>query len=223
MWRQATEFRPATDHDDDTPAPITSARLEALSDGVLAIAATLLIFLVRGPAPSETVGHWVTHSWIQFATYVVSFFTIGITWVNHHGLFHVVRRVDRPLLFLNLGLLLTFGFLPLATSVVGTRSGDPDASVFYSAVLFLGASWFVLMWWHLRRNPHLLTPAARGRTGASLRRSATGPVCYLVAIGIALLSSRSALALDALVAAMFVWPPRHLRVTPDRRAGAEPD
>ena len=106
------------------------ARLEAFSDGVFAVAITLLALdlAVAGPGHGA-LGRQLTDRWPSYAAYVVSFFVIGITWVNHHELFKTFARVDRALLFLNLLLLLFIAAIPFATSTMAAylRTGGADA------------------------------------------------------------------------------------------------
>jgi uncharacterized membrane protein len=96
-----------------------TTRLEAFSDGVFAIAITILVLNLRVPPPALAhggrLGHLLLGLWPNYASYVVSFLVIGIIWVNHHVLFHHVGRVDRPLLFVNLLLLLFVVAIPFPT------------------------------------------------------------------------------------------------------------
>src|SRR6266850_2199124 len=96
-----------------------TTRLEAFSDGVFAIAATLLVLELRVPAESADLGAALTHLWPAYAAYLVSFLTIGIIWVNHHTLLEHCRRVDRRFLYLNLLLLIAVGIVPFPTALVG--------------------------------------------------------------------------------------------------------
>jgi uncharacterized membrane protein len=86
---------------------VTTTRLEAFSDGVLAIAITLLVIEIRPPAlhQGETLAHALWAQWPSYVAYLVSFLTIGVIWLNHHRVFTQVVRVDGPLLLLNLNLL----------------------------------------------------------------------------------------------------------------------
>src|ERR1700712_5498255 len=96
-----------------------ASRLEAFSDGVLAIAITLLILDVRvEQPPGESLAIALRHALPEIAAYGASFLQIGIIWVNHHALFRVVQRVDQLLLLLNLVLLSTVAFLPLPTRLL---------------------------------------------------------------------------------------------------------
>src|SRR5947207_11336647 len=96
-----------------------SSRLEAFSDGVFAIAATLLVLELRVPPDSPDVVAALLQLWPAYAAYLVSFLTIGIIWVNHHTLLEHCRQVDRRFLYLNLALLIAVGIVPFPTALVG--------------------------------------------------------------------------------------------------------
>ncbi len=194
-----------TELEQDT-SPLSTARLEAFSDGIIAIAATLLILEVHKPGDGQSIPFWLRHHWVEIDAYLIAFVTIGIMWVNHHMMFHLVRRVDRTLLFLNLGLLAMIAFLPLPTAIAGERYDDPGSVAFFSACFALNGCWFLLIWWHLHRHPDLLEPAARDTTARALRRTAIGPVAYTAATLTALAAPEVALALNAAIAAYFVLP-----------------
>src|SRR5690348_14514377 len=107
-------------------------RVEAFSDGVLAVAITLLVLNLKidtGRSDRPSVAFQLRENWPSYAAYVVSFLVIGVIWVNHHALFAQVVRVDRVLLFLNLVLLMFVTTIPFTTSVLaGTlRDGGSDA------------------------------------------------------------------------------------------------
>jgi hypothetical protein len=123
---------------------VTTSRLEAFSDGVLAIAITLLVIEIRPPAlhQGETLAHALWAQWPSYVAYLVSFLTIGVIWLNHHRIFDQVIRVDGPLLLLNLNLLLWTALIPFPTAVVAEHLGDGGeaartASALYSGVLLV--------------------------------------------------------------------------------------
>ena len=94
-------------------------RLEAFSDGVFAIAVTLLVLDLGVPAPGiGSLGHELLAQWPSYAAYVISFLTIGIIWINHHAAFSRLRVVDHSILMWNLALLLTVSVLPFTTSLM---------------------------------------------------------------------------------------------------------
>src|SRR5438445_568978 len=94
-------------------------RREAFSDGVFAIAATLLVLELRVPAGEGDLMRALIGLWPAYAAYLISFLTIGIIWVNHQTLLEHCRRVDRPFLYLNLFLLIAVGIVPFPTALVG--------------------------------------------------------------------------------------------------------
>ncbi len=100
---------------------MSKARLEAFSDGVIAVAITLLALDLTVPQPGhgELFAQLGDH-WPQFAAYAVSFFTIGIIWVNHHARVSMIAVVDRTVLFINLVLLMFVVLIPFATATMAT-------------------------------------------------------------------------------------------------------
>jgi uncharacterized membrane protein len=192
---------------------VESGRLEAFSDGVFAVAITLLVFNLAVPGPGHgngPLGGQLTSHWPSFAAYVVSFLTIGIIWVNHHTLFQTFSRVDRVLLFLNLLLLFFIVSIPFATATLASylRAGGPDAGLaaaIYEAV-FLGMSlaFGALFWWSIRRE-HLKTPLTGAQARVALIRFAGGNVAYAVAIGVAFLSAPASLVISALLAVYYMF------------------
>lgn len=188
-------------------ANITPARLEAFSDGVIAIAATLLVLDVRAPLSKTDVWSGLGHEWPALAAYAISFLIIGIAWIHHHNLFHQVRHVDRTMLYLNLGMLLTIAFLPVPTATLGnhlTSDHAISAAFFYSVSLALASLWFTLLWNHLHSRPHLLHATARRAVGSARRRSLLGPAGYLVAALLALVTPVGSLILNGVVVLYFI-------------------
>jgi uncharacterized membrane protein len=190
---------------------VSRGRLEAFSDGVFAIAITLLVLEIDVPAAGGDLAHEVGQLWPSFAAYVVSFFTIGIIWVNHHTMLQQVERVDRTLLFLNLNLLLFVAFIPWPTAVLAQHLRDSAANQHLAAAMYagtflvMGFSFFSL-WWHARNAQLLhrdLDPIATRRL---VRRNAVGQFAYAVALGIAFLSAPASLILCGLVALYYVHP-----------------
>jgi len=188
-----------------------SGRLEAFSDGVFAVAITLLALNLavpgpgHGPLPRQLVDHWPS-----FAAYGVSFLTIGIIWVNHHTLFKNFAEIDRTLLFINLLLLFFVVAIPFATATIAAylSHGGADASlaavVFQSVFEGMSLSFGLLFWWSIRHE-HLriaLTPAG---ARAAVIRFGAGNIAYLVAIAVAFLSAAASLMVSGLVAVYYVF------------------
>src|SRR3954469_17222873 len=110
---------------------MSTDRLETFSDGVFEIAVTLLILEIGVPHVARgDLAHALVKLWPSYATYVVSFFTIGIIWVNHHSQFMQIERADRVLLFLNLYLLMWVAFIPFPTALLAEylRAGRTSTS-----------------------------------------------------------------------------------------------
>src|SRR6266568_6692942 len=108
-----------------------TGRVEAFSDGVFAIAITLLILIIEPPKSGVNLGHELLRLWPSYLAYAASFLTIGIMWVNHHTIFRHFARVDRPLLLLNILLLMLIAFVPFPTRVVAEHAlttGDRKAA-----------------------------------------------------------------------------------------------
>lgn len=190
-------------------------RLEAFSDGVFAIAITLLILDVRVPSGTEAgrLAHELGHIWPSYLSYLITFALIGIVWVNHHALMERVAVVDRGLLFINLALLGVVAALPFPAGMMGEFLADGGsngrvAGVIYSATMFVLGLTFVALWQHLLTHPQLLVETGDGVVRSARRRALTGSVVYVAAIVVALIDGRACLVVHALVAAWFILPDR---------------
>jgi uncharacterized membrane protein len=125
-----------------------SGRVEAFSDGVFAIAITLLVLDLRVSGEGPLL-HQLLHAWPHYFAYVVSFLTIGIMWMNHHTILGHVKRVDRPLLVLNLLLLMGIVAIPFPTTLVAEHLTDADgtvATVTYGLVMIVISAGFAALW-----------------------------------------------------------------------------
>ena len=128
-----------------------TARTEAFSDGVFAIAITLLIIEVHVPARehAETLGHELLRIWPSYLGYLTSFLTIGVMWINHHYVFELIARIDRTMLLLNTLLLMLIAFVPFPTAVLAQfveTGGARPAAILYGATLTLTAMTY-FAWW----------------------------------------------------------------------------
>ena len=204
------------------------SRLEAFSDGVFAVAITLLALnlTVAGPGGARLTHQLASH-WPAFVAYLISFFMIGIIWVNHHALVKTVKTVDRTLLFLNLALLLFVVLIPFATATVAeylsapaplTHGGQDTrvAMAVYGAV-FLGmsAGFGTIFEWTLH-GERVYQPVPRERHWAARARFVGGGLVYVVAIIVALVNAIAAFVLIALVAVYYI-----VERTPAAAAGTE--
>lgn len=178
-----------------------TGRLEAFSDGVFAIAITLLILDVRVPRPPAAgreafdLGHALVHLWPALLAYVTSFLSILVMWVNHHRIFTMIRRSDDAFLFWNGWLLLCVTFVPFPTSLLaeymgeGTREQLRMAAMVYAGHGLLVALAFTGVWRYATGGGRLLTP---GHMEVEIRRMADqyrwGPLAYALALATAVLS-----------------------------------
>jgi len=139
-----------------------TSRLETFSDGVFAIAATLLVleFAVKRGPHAPPLGHQLLTLWPAYLAYATSFLTIAIIWINHHHVMETIDRVDRTFLFITALLLLVVAFIPFPTRLVAQyleSSSDERAAVYaYGATLLLMAVVFNLLWWYAQRNRRLI-------------------------------------------------------------------
>lgn len=185
-----------------------TGRVEAFSDGVFAIAITLLILAV-GIEQAITIGslkHQLIHLWPAYVAYAVSFLTIGIMWVNHHQIFRHFMRVDRVLLLLNILLLMCISFVPFPTRVVAdhaTNGGDRQAAaVLYGSTLTITAICFFAVWYYGSRR--LLRPDTDMREVSGITRSyLPGAPTYAFATAIAFVNSVVSLILFAAIAIFY--------------------
>src|SRR5204862_3588165 len=143
------------------------SRLEAFSDGVFAIAATLLVLELRVPENGHDLPSELLHLWPAYAAYLVSFLTIGIIWVNHHTLLEHCRQVDRRFLYLNLALLIAVGIVPFPTALVGryilSAQGATAALVVYGLGAVLIAMAFTGVFLYATHDQRLVGDARESR------------------------------------------------------------
>jgi uncharacterized membrane protein len=201
---------------------VDSGRLEAFSDGVFAVAITLLAFnlAVSGPGPNHpTLAAQLANHWPAFVAYAISFATIGIIWVNHHTLFKNFSEIDRTLLFVNLLLLFFVVSIPFTTSTIADylREGGADASL--AAAIYQGVfecmsiSFTLLFWWAIRRG-HLRVALTPQQARQATIRFGIGNLGYIAGIGIAFISAPASLALSGLVAVYYIFEQTPVRAQP---------
>jgi uncharacterized membrane protein len=193
---------------------VSTNRLEAFSDGVLAVAITLLVLDIRVPSvgPHGSLASALGHQWPHYAAYITSFVTIGIIWINHHAMIGRLRVADHAILGLNLLLLLSIAFLPFATSLMAeylTRSnGQHLAAAVYSGAFLLMAIFFLILNRHilLAKSQMLATQIPEDRRRQILTRSIVGLGPYMVATALAPVSAYVSLGICSAVAAYYALP-----------------
>ncbi len=186
-------------------------RLEAFSDGVFAIAATLLVLAIRRP---DANGHLVQNLldlWPSYAAYATTFMLIGLIWANHHAMFVHIKTADRSLVFLNILLLANVSFLPFPTAILADalRTGHDQhvAAVLYGVTWTVGGVMFNAVWRYASHNRRLLAQQLTDDQARAISaRFLAGPTLYGVASLSALISAPIALTLFAALAIYF-WLP----------------
>ena len=189
-----------------------SQRLEALSDGVFAVAMTLLIVDIRVPSlvphPSfATLAVAVLRLWPHFASYAVSFLVVGLYWVSHHLIFDQVRRSDRGLMWLNMIFLLFVVVIPFSTALLGRYHDNRFAIIFYAAnLIFVGLS-LQLVWTYASTRHRLIDPALDDqiiRLGTA--RLLAVPIAGAAAAALTFVSVALGTAMYVLFLIAYSWP-----------------
>ncbi|HET9894735.1 MAG TPA: TMEM175 family protein [Streptosporangiaceae bacterium] len=212
---------------------IDSRRAEAFSDGVFAVAITVLVFNLIPIAKPGIRVHELLGGWPQYVSYVVSFLTIGIVWLNHHSMLSRLHKVDRAILVLNLLMLMAVVAIPFPTVLVAdnlgpgsTDQGARLATVVYGLVMIAMSIGFSGMWVYLSTHQHLIARPLRSPLQAWIRFSA-GLVGYVAATLIAFVSPKASLAIYGVIAVYYLFenlPDPEAEVTDGERpagAGAE--
>ena len=191
-----------------------TVRLEAFSDGVIAIAITLLVIEITVPhvEGSERLASALVDQWPSYVGFILSFITIGIMWMNHHTMFKDIERCDHVLIGLNLLLLLAIAALPFSTAVLAEYLDQNDdsrttATMVYGGAFTATAVVFNALWLyasHGRRliDRHVSDVRVRQRT----LRFIPGPVLYAGGVGLALLTPWLTLALYTAMAVLYLLP-----------------
>ena len=190
-------------------------RLEAFSDGVFAIAITLLVLEIRVPSrdqladPAELIKA-LGALWPSYVGYLLSFVTIGIIWANHHNLFRLVGRVSHGLVLANLLLLLTVGFVPFPTALLAATLETPSAQIgvlVYAATFIAVAVAFNVLWYEIRTRPGVLRPDVEAWSIAAISRSyRLGPPGYMLAFVGALISPVLGMAVIVVLTVLYLLP-----------------
>ena len=181
-------------------------RLEAFSDGVIAIIITIMVLELKVPHGTD----WQALAPLLpvFLSYLLSFVYVGIYWNNHHHLYHAARRVDGRVLWANLHLLFWMSLIPFVTGWMGENHYAPLPVALYGAVLLMCA----IAWW-IMQQALLCLPGNRTRLSEALGGDIKGkisPLCYLLAIGLAWYQTWLAGALYLAVALMWLVPDRRI-------------
>ena len=185
---------------------MSKGRLEAFSDGVIAIIITIMVLELRPPegASLESLGVLLP----TFLSYLLSFALLGTYWNNHHHLLQAAKVIDARVLWANLHLLFWLSLFPFGTAWVGHSNFAPFPVAAYGVLLFLaGAAYFVLVRMLLRVHGQ---PAALAEAIGRDVKGKLSSVLFIVAIPVALVAPAASLAIDAAVVVMWIVPDRRM-------------
>jgi uncharacterized membrane protein len=186
-----------------------TSRLEAFSDGVFAIAATLLVLEIGVDHVSgDRLGNALLDLWPSYLAYATSFLTIGIIWINHHYCVETIARADRTLMFLNILLLLTVAFIPFPTKLVADylqQAGERTAVYAYDATFVLMAVIYSSWWRYASTNRRLIAADVPDSTVRAITRAFNpGVPMYVATLLIAIVSPLASVFLNLAIAAFYL-------------------
>jgi uncharacterized membrane protein len=189
-----------------------TTRIEAFSDGVFAIIITLLVLeihvpQVQGKDTSTALAHSLLAMAPKFLTYILSFVVVCIWWVAHHHLFHVLKRSDRGLLWLNSLFLLWLAFIPFPTALMGDFPGERIAVIGYGTVTTLAAVSFTFMRYYVFCLAKLVDKRIdRSLLKSAMLKSVLNPLFHAMAVLLAFVDIRLSIALYIILPLMFFIP-----------------
>jgi len=185
-----------------------TARVEAFSDGVFAIAITLLVLEIHvPPSDDKRLVAELLKLWPSYLAFLASFMTIGIMWLNHHRLFTLIKTSDDGLIVINLAVLLGITWIPFPTALVAEhlkRAEGVAAGVLYASSFAVIAVMYNLMW---RYAVKMKLCAVDVDVGAITRQYSIIPVMYFVLVGVAFINGTAVLIASAVYAVYFSMPP----------------
>jgi uncharacterized membrane protein len=186
-----------------------TARMEAFSDGVFAIAATLLVLEIGvGTGADQHLGRALVDLWPSYLAYATSFLIIGIIWVNHHECMACMARVNRTMLFINVVFLMVVAFIPFPTKLVADhlqKSGE-HAAVYAYVITLIAMSVLYNVWWRYARHDRRLIAQSvpQSRVDAISRAFDPGAALYLIVLVVAFFSPLASVILTLILAAFYI-------------------
>lgn len=190
-----------------------TTRLEAFSDGVIAIVITLLIFEIKVPVINEFSNAGVINAIVgilpNLVGFLVSFVTVAIFWVNHHHFFHAIIKSDAGLLWYNNHLLFWITIIPFATAFLGNYPTIPLVIAMYGFVLFMAALAFLVMNWHVSFKTNLLPESVSYEVKLKeFRRAFLGVIVYGLAVPAVFIHPYISYAIFIMVPLYYFLPTR---------------
>jgi len=193
---------------------VSTVRLESFSDGVMAVAITLLALDIGVPNPASTphLGHALAEQWPVYAAYATSFLTIGIIWINHHVAIGRLARVDHSIVMLNIVLLASVAVIPFGTALLAKylKQGHGEnlaAAVYGGTLMLMAVAFTALNRQILFGRAHLLrTQLSHELRRRIFLRSFSGVIPYVLATALAAVSPYITLGMSAALAAFYATP-----------------
>ena len=196
---------------------VSTSRLEAFSDGVFAIAITLLIIEIKVPSHDDlkyqTLAHYIWQQWPKYFAYILSFVIIGIYWANHHYLFKLFKQTDHVFNLLNVFFLMTIAFLPFPTGVLGDyimiEEHERVAVSFYAFAIWLPAFSWLLIWLYAKNNRKIIDHALTPRfVDALTRQYVLSNILYISAFVVSLKSPVVSIIICVGLTLLYLLPPK---------------
>ena len=190
-------------------------RVGTFSDGVFAIAITLLILEIGTEGSEGSLAHRLSEQWPSYVAYVISFAVIGIVWINHHEIVRSIQHADHGFLIANLFLLFVVATLPFPTKVLGeglhaaTFDDQRTAALLYCTTCVVLCLSFCVLWaWAARGRRLIRDPVPQDVVDARSRLLTLSLVAFAIPCVVAWWSPAAAIALEAVLALAYTLPPR---------------
>jgi len=190
---------------------VTKGRLEAFTDGVIAVIITIMVLELK--PPHDATLHALAENWHVFLAYVLSFVYVGIYWNNHHHMMHAVEHVDGKVMWSNLFFLFWLSLFPFTTAWLNEAEPAPASlpTALYGFVLLMTAlSWLPLQRLLIAVNGGSESTLAAALGGPGSWKETVSPILYVIAIVLAFFAPIVSCALYALVAALWFVPDRRI-------------
>jgi len=192
---------------------LSKTRIEALTDGIFAIAMTLMVFDIKVPAVTQmnqlNLRHELIQLWPRFLAYVISFVMLGVYWVGHHNQYHYIRRTDRPFLWINIFFLMGVSLIPFSTGLLGRFPEDRTALGVYGLNLIMVGGFLYAHWSYATREHRLVQRQISSEVVRQAKyRIMIGPVASILAICASFVSTRLSLAIFAFIPLLYLIPGR---------------
>ncbi len=206
----------------ESNSQMTSSRLEAFSDGVIAVIITIMVLELHVPHENGWAGLWSIAP--RLAIYLLSFLMVGIYWINHHELVHRAESIDYLVLWSNLAFLFVLSLIPFFVDYLDEKNFDSFTTLLYDlTMLTAGAAFFALRWAVMRRQWY--AGSLRRSDESELWKHGVSHAIYLISIAVAFYKPWLSLAINALVTVVWVVPGVGVKDRPKEsavHAGNEP-